>query len=63
MAKDRVETGSATGWQVEEDAGGGFEWTAFGPLGSRRGRADTRAEAEAAARRSEQELSELPRTH
>jgi hypothetical protein len=64
MAKDRVETGSATGWQVEDDAGGGFEWTACGPLGfpprtrryarrGRSGRSALRAPADALVRRSE----------
>ena len=50
--------GRATGWSVEEDTAGGFHWSAFGPRGSRRGSAETRAEAEAAAQQAERGLTE-----
>jgi hypothetical protein len=58
--EDELEVGRAAGWQVEEDEGGSFRWTAFGHQGRREGRTATRADAEAAARRAEQELTEQP---
>ena len=56
--REEPETGHVSGWRVEEDPERGFRWTAFGPKGSRHGRAGSEAEAEEAARRAEQELTE-----
>ena len=50
-------TGRASGYSVEEDPDGGFRWSAFGPGGTRQGRAEARTEADAAAHGAEQELS------
>jgi len=58
IGNDEPEVGNATGWRVEEDTDGSFRWAAFGPHGSREGHAGTRAEAEAAAQRAEQELTD-----
>jgi hypothetical protein len=52
--------GYASGWSVDEDPEGGFRWTAFGPAGTAQGAAPTRAEAERAAMRAEQDLVEEP---
>jgi hypothetical protein len=52
------DTGSASGYSVEEDEDGSFSWSAFGPRGARRGFADTREGAEQAARAAEEELAD-----
>jgi hypothetical protein len=54
---DEHETGRVTGFAVEEDPEGGFRWSAFGIAGARQGHADSQGDAEAAARRAEQELN------
>jgi predicted nucleotidyltransferase len=58
MNEERM--GYSSGWTVEEDADGSFRWTAFGPAGTLRGQAKTRAEAEKVAREAEQELAAKP---
>jgi hypothetical protein len=57
MAADDSLPGRASGYSVEEDPDGGFTWSAFGPAGTRQGHADSRSDAEVAARAAEQELS------
>ncbi|MGB0092888.1 MAG: hypothetical protein WBP81_10200 [Solirubrobacteraceae bacterium] len=57
MASDESSGAHASGFSVEEDPSGGFRWSAFGPNGTREGHAESRADAETAARSSEQELS------
>jgi hypothetical protein len=37
MSADQENPGRASGFEVEEDREGGFRWSAFGPLGARRG--------------------------
>jgi hypothetical protein len=54
--REEQSTAHASGFSVDEDPEGGFRWSAFGPLGTRNGHADSRIEAEAAARQAEQEL-------
>lgn len=54
--------GHASGFSAEEDPEGGFRWSAFAAAGERHGHADTRAEAETAARAAEQELNRLNTT-
>jgi hypothetical protein len=58
--RDDERLGHLSGWSVDEDPGGGFRWTAFGPAGTVQGEAPTRSEAERAAMRAEQELLEEP---
>jgi hypothetical protein len=53
---DEIDSGRAFGFSVEEDPEGGFRWSAFGGAGTRQGHAESQSEAEAAARRAEQEL-------
>jgi Nucleotidyltransferase domain len=52
--------GYSSGWSVEEDADGGFHWSAHGPAGVLRGRAATRGEAEQAAQEAEGQLATGP---
>jgi hypothetical protein len=58
--RDHERVGHLSGWSVDEDPGGGFRWTAFGPAGTVQGEAPTRAEAERVAMQAEQELLEEP---
>lgn len=58
MNEERI--GYSSGWTVEEDADGSFRWAAFGPAGTLRGQAKTRAEAEEVAREAEQQLAAKP---
>ena len=58
MNEERI--GYSSGWTVEEDADGSFRWAAFGPAGTLRGQAKTRAEAEKVAQEAEQELAAKP---
>jgi predicted RNase H-like HicB family nuclease len=55
-ARDVV--GRTSGWTVDEDPEGGFRWSADGPTGTLQGHAETRDEAEQAAREAEQRLIE-----
>jgi uncharacterized protein len=55
--------GYGSGWTVEEDPEGSFRWAAYGPAGTRQGRAGTRAEAERAAQEAEQELAARADAH
>ncbi len=56
MASGSGDLGHSSGFSVEEDPDGGFSWSAFGPAGTRQGRADSREQAEAAARDAETKL-------
>ena len=56
MAVDDQHSARASGYSVEDDTEGGFNWSAFGPAGTLSGHADSQAEGEAAARNAEQEL-------
>jgi hypothetical protein len=61
---ENEQTGYVSGWSVDDDPEGGFRWTAFGPAGTLQGQAPTRAAAERAAMRAEQELvQEQDRAH
>jgi hypothetical protein len=61
---ENEQTGYVSGWSVDDDAEGGFRWTAFGPAGTLQGQTPTRAAAERAAMRAEQELvQEQDRAH
>jgi hypothetical protein len=57
LSVEEKKTGQASGWTVDEDPEGGFRWAAHGVAGTLRGHAKTRAEAERAAQKAEQELS------
>jgi hypothetical protein len=57
MAADDSRPGRASGYSIEDDADGGFNWSAFGSAGTRQGHAESRSDAEAAARVAEHELS------
>lgn len=61
MDRERHEIGRASGFSVETLDDGTFRWSAFGPRGTRTGRAATREEAEAEARAAERELTEPER--
>jgi hypothetical protein len=56
MSSEPVDPGHNSGFSVQEAAGGEYRWSAFGPSGTREGKAETRADAEAAAREAEQQL-------
>jgi hypothetical protein len=61
MATNDEQVGRASGYAVEEDEqNGGFSWSAYGPNGTRQGHAESRADAEAAARGAERELTRYP---
>jgi hypothetical protein len=57
MDSERDDRGRVSGYSVVEDPDGGFRWSAFGPAGSRQGRADSRAAADAAGEAAERELA------
>jgi hypothetical protein len=57
MSSEPVDPGHNSGFSVQEAAGAGYRWSAFGPSGTREGKAETRADAEAAAREAEQQLN------
>jgi len=61
MPADDEHSARASGYSIEDDAEGGFRWSAFGPAGTLSGHADSQAEGEAAARNAEQELCRLRR--
>jgi hypothetical protein len=56
VASGSGDLGHSSGVSVEEDPDGGFRWSAFGPAGTRHGRAEPREQAEAAARDAETKL-------
>jgi hypothetical protein len=57
MSSEPVDPGHNSGFSVQEAAGAGYRWSAFGPSGTREGKAETRTDAEAAAREAEQQLN------
>jgi hypothetical protein len=57
MPTEDSELGRGSGFSVEEDSDNGYRWSAFGPAGTRQGHAESREEAEAAARGAEEALS------
>jgi hypothetical protein len=57
MSSEPVDPGKNSGFSVQEAPGGGYRWSAFGPSGTREGKAETRADAEAVAREAEQQLN------
>jgi hypothetical protein len=61
MSESRDDLGTASGFSVDEDDDGSFRWRAFGPTGARDGVADSREDAEAAARAAELELNDPSR--
>lgn len=56
MPADDERSSRASGYSVDEDADGGFRWSAFGPAGTLQGHAESRSDAEAAVQGAEQEL-------